>query len=86
MNDLAARPVIVTHEPSYPALSALARNVSGFAWGTSVLVCIAIAWAAEPALGWGALVLGLVAGGIVFALARLLGDIARLLVDTLIPK
>jgi len=86
MSDLNHTSTIATVEPSYPALTGLARHGATVASLAGALAFAATAWAGYDALGAGALAIALIVAAMLYGVARLLSDIARLLVDTLIPK
>ena len=86
MSDLDHPSTIATVEPSYPALTGLARHGTAVASLAGAVAFAATAWVGYDALGAGALAIALIVAAMLYGVARLLSDIARLLVDTLIPK
>jgi hypothetical protein len=77
---------IVTVEPSYPALTVFARHGEVAAWMTAGAGLVTLTALLYSQLGWAALGPALAVAGLLYGATRLLGDIARLLVETLIPK
>lgn len=81
-----AVPEIETVEPHYPALVGLARHGGAIAKLAGVTAFVAVAAPCYPLLGTPGLLIAVVVAAVVFGLAAVLADIARLLVDTLVPK
>lgn len=86
MNQTDRPSPIETVDPNYPALTALARHSAPIAWGATILVFIAVASMTYAALGVTTLVVAAIVAAFVYGVARVFGDIARLMVDTLVPK
>jgi hypothetical protein len=86
MTDVDPAASIAIVEPSYPALTGLARHGAAVAWVVTAVVFLAVSAIGYPLLGSRSLVVASVVAVLAYAGITLLGDIARLLVDTLIPK
>jgi hypothetical protein len=80
------RTEIYLNEPSYPVIVGFAQHASTIAWTAAggALIILLTAW--YPAFGLREIFVSVVCSAFIYLLARFVGDIARLLVDTLVPR